>query len=223
MAIRGPLVAECRDAFSRHWRATRTTLAPPQALPAPPAKAGDDRVCLLDSHGNRLSRSPIRLAYEDAIRHAQERAWLTQAYFIPDRKLIACLGEATARGTDVRVLVAGPTDSVMVKYASDAWYDALLAVGVRIYELETAVLHAKTAVIDGCWATIGSCNLDDRSAWQNDEMNAVVLSRAFGAEMEGLFERDLSCAREINRDQWRERHFGRRVMEQACRLVSPWL
>jgi cardiolipin synthase A/B len=115
------------------------------------------------------------------------------------------------------------TDSVLVYYASRSFYDELLSAGIKVNEREDELLHAKTALVDGVWSTIGSTNLDWRSAVNNQEINAVILGQAFGAQMQDLFERDLGASREITLEQWRSRPFAARIKEKLARLWARWL
>ena len=89
---------------------------------------------------------------------------------------------------------------------------------MKIYERRDALLHAKTAVIDGVWSTIGSTNLDWRSFLHNDEVNAVILGQEFGAQMQAMFEKDLASSNPITLDQWNQRSIGTRLKELAARL-----
>lgn len=107
--------------------------------------------------------------------------------------------------------------------AGQAHYADLMAAGVRIHEKHDVLLHAKTAVIDGVWSTIGSSNLDWRSFLHNDELNVVILGRQFGAAMEALFERDVERARPVDAKEWEARGRGRRLMESFANFWEFWL
>jgi cardiolipin synthase len=95
--------------------------------------------------------------------------------------------------------------------------------GVRIYETTTSVLHAKTAVVDGIWATVGSSNLDPRSMLHNDEVNVIILSSNFSQEMESLFLADQEACKSITLERWTERSFKQRFLEFISRPLSYWL
>ena len=111
----------------------------------------------------------------------------------------------------------------MVFYASRSYYDELLSAGVKIYEKQDALLHAKTALIDGVWSTIGSTNLDWRSFLSNQEINAVILGQNFGAQMHALFEKDLESSKLVTLEEWRKRSIGARIKERAARWWAHWL
>jgi cardiolipin synthase len=110
-----------------------------------------------------------------------------------------------------------------VYYASRSYYDELLSAGVKIYERQDALLHAKTALIDGVWSTVGSTNLDWRSFLNNQEINAVMLGQDFGAQMQALFEKDLASSKLVTLEAWRNRSIVARIKERAARLWARWL
>ena len=128
-----------------------------------------------------------------------------------------------ARGVDVRLLLPHMTDSVLVFHASRSFFTELLEAGVTIYEQQDAVLHAKTALIDSVWSTIGSTNLDWRSFVHNQEINAVVLGQAFGTQMQAMFERDLASSQRVSLAQWLRRPVAARIKENLARLWARWL
>ena len=111
----------------------------------------------------------------------------------------------------------------MVFYASRSYYDELLSAGVKIYERQDAMLHAKTALIDGVWSTIGSTNLDWRSFTNNQEINAVMLGQDFGGQMQAMFEKDLESSKQVTLEDWRKRSIGARIKERMARLWAHWL
>jgi len=110
-----------------------------------------------------------------------------------------------------------------VLYASRSFYSELLEAGVRIYERQDALLHSKTALIDGVWSTIGSTNLDWRSFVYNQEINAVILSPQFGAQTKAMFDRDLGASKEITKEQWEQRPISERMKEFGASVWSRLL
>jgi cardiolipin synthase len=108
-------------------------------------------------------------------------------------------------------------------HAGRAFYEPLLEGGVRIFQLQVAVLHAKTAVIDGAWSTIGSANIDRRSFIHNYELNIVVIDPAFGRDMEAAFNEDLRSSKEVTLEEWRDRPWSDRIKEWASRLTEYWI
>jgi cardiolipin synthase len=111
----------------------------------------------------------------------------------------------------------------MVFYASRSFYDELLSANVKIYERQDALLHAKTALIDGVWSTIGSTNLDWRSFTNNQEINAVILGQDFGAQMQAMFEKDLESSKQITLEGWKKRSLIARIKERSARFWARFL
>jgi cardiolipin synthase len=156
-----------------------------------------------------------------AIRSARSRLYITNSYFVPNAEFRRLLADAASRGVDVRVLtVSSNTDVKTPWLAGRFWYDELVAHGVRIYEYQPAMMHAKTMVIDGYWGTIGSMNFDNHSLASNNESNLLVLDSAFGARMETVFLDDLRNAREMTPAVLAARPWWGRLLERAAVLVS---
>ena len=149
--------------------------------------------------------SPIYVTLISALNSAESEILLTNAYFVPDPQLMKALTDAVARGVDVKLIVPSTTDSSLVFHAGRSHYEPLLRGGVKIYERRSALLHAKTAVIDGVWSTVGSTNLDWRSFLHNQELTAVILGSEFGVKMRAAFERDLADSDQITLEAWERR------------------
>jgi cardiolipin synthase len=171
-----------------------------------------------------LGSTPAERFLALSIAGAQKRLYITNAYFAPDRNFIAMLVDAADRGVDVRVLVGGPrTDVRAARLAAHSRYDRLLVAGVRVYEYQPSTLHAKTFVVDGCWAAVGTMNFDNRSLALNDESTLMVLDEAFGTEMESVFHADLERSEEINLREFRKRPRLARVAEWGANCIAPLL
>ena len=161
---------------------------------------------------------PYSLIYAtliSAIGSAETSVHLTNAYFVPDPQLLAALTDAAGRGVDVKLILPSNTDFWLVFHAGRSYYADLLRGGVKIYERRDALLHSKTALIDGVWSTVGSTNLDWRSFLHNEEVNAVVLGQEFGAQMQAMFDADLAASDPITLDAWNQRPLGPRLKELA--------
>ena len=158
-----------------------------------------------------------------AISHAENSIYLTTPYFVPDDQMLKELTEATARGVDVKILLPGFSDSALVFYASRHYYARLLKAGVQLFERRGGMLHAKTAVIDDVWSTIGSSNLDTQSLLTNDEANAVILGREFADSMQAMFERDLKESDQITLEEWEKRSIDNHMKEWSARLFKHLL
>lgn len=226
--VTGPAVKGFQRMFLATWNAQTDENSPHvdrkpyQAGPFKPA--GSQLVRVLSAVGGDSHVSPIRIAYQYAMEVAAERIWITTSYFAPDPEFLKTMMDAAMRGVDVRITVPGEhSDAPMLLYASRSFYGELLAAGVHIYEIRDKMLHAKTAVIDGVWSTVGSSNLDYRSFIHNDEVNVVIVSEEFARKMEGLFRHDLANADAIRLSEWQKRSFIDRIKEVVSRTVLYWL
>jgi len=163
------------------------------------------------------------VAYVAAITLAQQSIHLTNAYFVPDAQILEAFMDAARRGVDVEIILPSITDASMVLSAQRYRYAALLKSGVKIFERRNAVMHAKTAVIDGIWSTVGSTNMDYLSFLSNDEVNAVVLNREFADEMEKTFARDLAESNPIEWNAWKRRPLRDKIGQWFAHLFFRWL
>lgn len=222
MQIEGPAVAEFQTLFLDTWQRKTGQALPDANFFPPPRPQGSALVRAIGSTPDNADYA-IYKTYISAFSHADKTIHLTNAYFVPDRQIVQAMIDAARRGVDVKIIFPSLTDVGLILHAGRSYYDELLTAGIRVYERKAAVLHAKTAVIDGVWSTIGSTNLDMRSFLHNDEVNAVILDVNFAARMEELFERDLAESVEITREQWRKRGLRERVREWAVRMLEYWL
>jgi cardiolipin synthase len=133
------------------------------------------------------------------------------------------LKRAAKRGVDVRLVLPSQSDSAILLYAARSYYEDLLESGVKVYERQSRFLHAKSAMVDGVWCTIGSTNLDWRSLVYNDELNAVVLSPDFGKQLRRIFDDDFDRSKLITREDWAKRPFADRIREAGAKLWAKLL
>jgi cardiolipin synthase len=161
---------------------------------------------------------PIRDMYLNGIDVADHHIRLTSAYFIPDHVLLNSLKAAAARGVDVQVLVPWVSNHIVADWASHAFFTECLRSGVRIFGYQHAMIHAKTCVIDGQAATIGTANIDRLSSVGNYEINAIIANPAFAEQVERVFEADKTNAFELTLEQWQSRPWYVKVSE---RLIKP--
>ncbi|MGH8855900.1 MAG: cardiolipin synthase [Telluria sp.] len=219
--IEGPAVATLQYAFIDSWvRQDAGELPPGEYFPRL-AVAGDKVLRVLATAPDRDSE--IYKSLMVAMNESKKSIHITSAYFVPDQQIIDALTAAAKRGVDVKLVLPGVSDHKLIKYAGQAFYDALLEGGVKIYQLQVAVLHAKTAVIDGIWSTIGSANIDRRSFIHNYELNVVVLDPGFGRDMESAFNEDLRDSKQVTLEQWRDRPWKDRFREWMGRLTEYWI
>lgn len=222
MSIQGPVVAEFQNMFLDTWQ-RQLKREPEKANYFPELK--EQGTALIRAIGSTPERGhhAVYKTYVSALANADRTIHLTTAYFVPDKEVLAAMKAAAQRGVDVRILFPSFSDVNLLLHAGRSFYSELLDAGIRVYERKVAMLHAKTAVIDGVWSTIGSTNLDMRSFLHNDEVNAVILNAEFAARMEAQFERDLEDSIEITAEQWNKRGIKARINERWARLFRYWL
>jgi cardiolipin synthase A/B len=220
--IEGPVVAEFQKLFLDTWARQQ---GPPLAQRAyfPELKAQGDEIVRAIGSTPDDPHSLIYLTLLSAIGHAEREVHLTIAYFAPDPQLLDALIDAAQRGVEVRLILPGRSDSWTIYHLGRSYFSKLLRGGVQIYERRGAVLHSKTASIDGVWSTIGSTNLDWRSFLHNDEINAVIIGRSFAAQMGAMFAADLAESDEITLEHWKDRGVMNRLKEWTARFGAYWL
>jgi hypothetical protein len=165
---------------------------------------------------NLRHRRDIERAYLDAIGAAREEIVLANAYFLPGRRFRRALRVAAGRGVRVTILLQGLVEYRLLHYATQALYGNLLAAGIRIFEYQRSFLHAKVAVIDRHWATVGSSNIDPFSLLLAREANVVVLDRRFAEELEqSLAAAMRDGARELPADSWQRQPWYSRLLRSS--------
>jgi cardiolipin synthase len=223
--IEGPAAMQLQVAFSNNWaEATGDLLVGDAVTPYPqvpppsePQAAGIMRCT------PSLGTTNAERFFFLAIASARERIYIANAYFVPTRDLRWLLMNAADRGVDVRVLTPGDnTDQCLTWYAARALYAGLIKAGIRIYEYTPAMMHAKTFVADGCWATVGTLNFDNRSTKLNDEVALVIRDDGFAAQLERTFMTDLEYAREVKASEARLRG-GDAVRSRLARMATALL
>ena len=220
--IEGAAVLELLRLFCVFWQEECGEL-PWGCNPAPePAVLGKDQVMVING-GPHHERSFIRSAFRLAIAGASESVTITSPYFIPGPRVIRSLLRAAGRGVQVRLLLPFKSDVPLVRLVSRTYYAQLLKNGVEIFEMDRAVLHAKVLLIDGNWVMLGSANLDQRSFHRNYELNVVVDSQDFGAQVSEMLEADLLGARRIALVEHERRGWSIRLLERLCSPVSWFL
>ncbi|MGA4509000.1 phospholipase D-like domain-containing protein [Propionibacteriaceae bacterium G1746] len=221
MRVQGPAAGEIENAFVDYWNMKPVGLMPPKSLPKLPDPDGRGWDTPLVVHRNtpRWRVYPIRNMYLEAIDRAEHRILLTHAYLIPDDDLTAALFAAARRGVDVRIIVPAQSNHVVADWLSRGFYDELLSKGVRLFLFQGAMVHAKTATIDGVWSTIGTANLDRLSLSGNYEANAEFTDPAVATKLEQIFESDLTNCIELTLDQWRSRS---KVAQATEAFLAPW-
>jgi cardiolipin synthase len=195
VTVEGPAVAEFERAFAEVWAATGAPLRASDLTPIESiAEAGDTALRVIATMPNTAGLYRLDQLVASI---ARERLWLADAYFVGTPLYVQTLRAAAADGVDVRLLVPGASDLPIVSPLSRAGYRPLLEAGVRVFEWNGSMMHAKTAVADGRWARVGSTNLNIASWLGNWELDVAIDDEAFGSEMERVYEADLANATEI--------------------------
>lgn len=220
--IEGPAVTEVQKLFLDTWSKQEGPKLSERNYYPKIKEEGNALVRVLGSIPGSDNRITF-ISYVAAISYAEKSIHLTNAYFVPDKQILNAFMDAARRGVDVKIILPSTTDFKMVLNAARHNYSGLLKAGVKIYERRNVVMHAKTAVIDSVWSTVGSTNLDSLSLLSNDEVNAVILSREFAVEMESMFAGDLAQSDPIEFKQWEKRPLPQKIKEAAAHLFSRWL
>jgi len=221
--VEGPVVTQMQSAFMDNWVKSRGELL--TGLDYFPALApiGPHLTQVLKSSPSEGS-STVKLLYIISIVSAVKSIYIANAYFVPDADTIRALEGAVRRGVDVRVIVPGEfTDVPIVRQASRWHYELLLRRGIRIFEYQPTMMHAKTMVVDGAWTTIGSSNFDDRSFRLNDEVNINIYNDDLAAQMETMFHADLARCEEVTLRKWFRRGWLDRAKENVAGFFRPQL
>jgi cardiolipin synthase len=211
--IKGPVVEQLQGAFAENWlEATSIALGGDDYFPRPLERSGNAEAQAVRSSpaGGGTAMSALFLL---AIASARHSIYITNPYFVPDDQILETLVQAAHKGVRVVVLLPGAIDHNIVRQASRSELGRLMQAGIEIYEYRAAMLHAKTMVIDGVWATVGSTNLDRRSFALNDELNLVAYDETIARRLERVFQQDLSHSRKLTYDGWRRRGVLSRMLE----------
>lgn len=220
--IEGPAVSAFQKLFLETWSRQNGPELPKKDYFPPLQRKGNDLLLVVGSTPGEENRITYMM-YVSAFSYAEKSMHLTSSYFVPDSQMMKALTNAAQRGVDVKIILPETSDEPLVLYAGRFHYSRLLKSGVRLYQIQNVMIHAKTAIIDGVWSTVGSTNLDLWSFIRNDEVNAIILGRDFAMEMEAQFEKDLANSKEIQLELWKKRPVGQRMREWLSRLLQYWL
>jgi cardiolipin synthase len=218
--LTGDIVWDAENAFIDFWN-----LFAGRRRPALPDVGGRTWRSDIRIHRNipRNVVYPIRGVYLDAFDRAAHHIYLTHAYLIPDGDMLDALLRAAKRGVDVRIIVPAESNHILADWLSRGFYSQLLRGGVRLFLYQGAMVHAKTATIDGQWSTIGTANLDRLSLSGNYEINMEVLNAEVARQMEEIFALDSSNTVELTLAAWSRRHAMVKFSETVLTPFRPLL
>lgn len=220
LRIVGPAASDLSRAFADFWNHYRKTHHPRVTTDYPPS--WEARMRTVRNIPSRMS-FPIRTTYLDAINRSRISLYMTHAYFLPDEDLIHEIVAASQRGVDVQIVLPRNSNHVVADWVSRSVYTQLLEEGVRIWLYEGVMVHAKTAVIDGRWATVGTANIDRLSLLGNYEINMEVYDFELAAHLEEIFAVDITNCTELTMSQWSRRSLRSRIGERILSPLQPLL
>jgi cardiolipin synthase A/B len=220
LRVEGPAVRGLQRAFQENWsEVTGEALVGDEFFPALPP-AGSSSVAVVPS-SPLAAMSGAGRVYSISLAAAAKEIWIANSYFLPDDATSALLVAAVKRGVDVRVIVPADehNDVPATKAAGRSSFGPLLEGGVKIYEYQPTMMHAKSMVVDGMWSSIGSMNFDNRSLSFNDESVLVALDRRVGAQMDSIFLNDIKAAKEIKLEEFRKRPLSGKILEWGAQKL----
>lgn len=216
----GPSVWDLRQAFANVWNAHTSTRE--KEIPHTGPDVWEPRISAVNNIPANLVY-PIRGVYLEAIDRAQDHIYVSMAYFIPDQQILRALLAASERGVDVRIILPKDSNHVLSDWLSRGFYKSLLEAGVTILLYRNAMIHAKTATIDGAWSTVGSANIDRLSLTGNYEINLEIHDEDFAADMRKIFEADSKNCHVLTTEEWQHRSPLARFSETVLVPLRPLL
>jgi cardiolipin synthase len=223
LRLRGPIVHGLQSAFSENWVGRTGELFMGEGVFPALERAGE--VPIHAAFAKPEGSAPaVKILHHGAICCAKKRIWIQNPYFLPEPEAIDAMGEAVARGVDVRVLMPSTSgsDNPMVQHAGHRNFEKLLRCGVRLIEYPHALLHQKIMTIDGLWCAVGSANFDDRSFETNDEITVAFTDAATAARLDAIFERYAAEGREIELGRWSRRGWAHKLVDQTYYLFNEF-
>jgi len=218
--IEGPAVMPLQFGFAQHWLETTGELVSGAAFYPVVDPAGPLSVQTIMS-SPETGASSVRIMYYLSIACARSSIYIANPYFIPDQVAIQALVDARKRGVDVKIMVSGVrNDNWLARMNSVRLMGPLLAHRIEIFEYNRTMLHHKTMVVDGIWATIGTTNFDNRSFAHNDENNVCVHDLSLAEQLQSTFMEDLGVCERVDHAAWRRRGGWSRCQEFVAALLE---
>ncbi len=220
--VQGEIVVQLQETFSTDWYFATNERWQGEVYFRDNPPAGK-YLCQIIAGGPDLPRDPLTKSIVHLLNSAKERAWISAGYFVPDSVLISALQVAASRGVDVRLVISGVTDHKYLLEIGRSIYEDLLQFGVRIFEYQKGMNHAKTFLLDEEWCSIGSANFDNRSMRLNFELNLFLHSPGTAKELEAMLVEDFENSREITLIDLAARTWKGRFKEALLRPLAPML
>jgi cardiolipin synthase A/B len=223
VAVTGPAALAQQSGFAQNWLETTGEILSGQRFFPEAMATGSTQVQTIQS-SPATGAGAVGTMYFTALQCATSEVLIANPYFVPDARVVAVLATARARGADIKIMLAGDhIDSWWARQNSLRRYGKLLEAGVEIYEFQPTMLHQKTMIIDGTWATIGTANLDNRSFALNEETNLCFHDRGIAATLRAIFVADLARCRRVDLESWRRRGFWQKSQERFASLIEDQL
>ncbi|MDQ3698101.1 MAG: phospholipase D-like domain-containing protein [Gemmatimonadota bacterium] len=221
----GPAVMQLQATFAAGWvEATAELITGDVFFPHEGFHSDGDHLAALLHTAPTIGSTVAERFLALTIASARRTLYISNSYFVPDDDFSQLLIRAVRRGVDLRILTTSDeTDVVWTWLAGRARYEELLRAGIRIYEYQPTMMHAKTMVADGVWSTIGTMNFDNRSMVFNDESNLVALDAGLGAALDSIFMKDLEFSTEIRLEEFQRRPWHQRARERFASLFTRLL
>jgi cardiolipin synthase len=217
--VRGPAVDGLRAAFLDNWLETDDVLFEPDVDRFPDQPQDGSTVVQSVRGASETGWSDISTLFLLLLQLAQERVRITTAYFVPDTELNDRICAAAERGVDVQILLPGPhIDKRFVQLAGESSFERLLDRGVKVWQFQPSMLHAKVMTVDGVLANIGSANLNARSTELDEEVNLVAFDPEVVRVLDAQFDEDLTRSEAIVAGRWEDRSVPRRLVERTAGL-----
>lgn len=221
--IRGPAVAQMQAAFVENWVEVTGEALHGSEYFAPIADGGEQLAQVFKSSPTSGSES-MHLMYLLSITAARQSILLSNAYFVPDAIAVRAMIAALRRGVQIRVITPGShTDVEVVRSASRALWGDLMRAGAEFYEYQPTMFHCKVMIVDGHWVSVGSTNFDSRSFSLNDEANLNVYDAGFARRQVEIFEDDLKASRRVSLEEWENRPWGEKLLDNLAILFRAQL
>lgn len=220
--IRGPITRDLEMLFIEDWYLD-TNESLEHLLTIDPHLTGNGMAAQIMGTGPNAYNEALRQLTQSAFHSAREELILTTPYFVPDEATAAALRTAAHRGVDTRLVVPARNDSKLVRLASRSYYESLLDAGVKLYEFQDGLLHAKTMTIDRDLALVSTANLDRRSFELNFEVSLLVYDTDFASQLRFLQTAYIDRSTRIHPSMWKGRSVARRLLENAVGILSPLL
>ncbi|MGX8942548.1 cardiolipin synthase [Symbiopectobacterium sp. Eva_TO] len=223
--IEGPITTTMGIIYCCDWEMEtgQRLLLPPPDVGLMPFEQERGHTVQVIASGPGYPEDMIHQALLTAVYSARHQLIMTTPYFVPSDDLLHAICTAAQRGVDVSIILPHKNDSVLVGWASRAFFNELFAAGVKIYQFQDGLLHTKSVLVDGQLSLVGTVNLDMRSLWLNFEITLVIDDDGFGSDLACVQEDYIARSRLMDESKWQQRPYWQRIVERLFYFFSPFL